>query len=128
MGRDPTSPIAWANFLVRAWGPRFPINVRTIALDYSKRFADPIAKIAEAEIDSFEGALYPLKKSGRWAILYNPTITSPGRINFTLGHELGHYLNHRDRARATGFQCSQPRNARCSAISCGPVAQLRPNN
>lgn len=109
--RDPNSPKAWANFLVRAWGPHFPIGVRTIALEYSRqRFPDPIDKIAEAEVESFEGALYPLRKKGGWAILYNPAIPVPGRINFTIGHELGHYLNHRFRVQAAeGFECSQQR-------------------
>jgi hypothetical protein len=38
-------------------------------------------------------------------ILYNPTIRVFGRINFTLGHEFGHYLNHR--ARVARFECTQ---------------------
>ncbi|MGH6847844.1 MAG: ImmA/IrrE family metallo-endopeptidase [Methylocella sp.] len=37
--------------------------------------------------------------------MYNPHIRQPGRINFTLGHELGHYLNHRY-LKADGFECS----------------------
>jgi len=88
------------------WGPRFPVDVRQIALEYSKRFNDPVLKIAEADVRRFEGALYPLGKRGGWAILYNPSISSPGRINFTLGHEWGHYLCHRT-AAPVGFECSQ---------------------
>jgi hypothetical protein len=105
--RDPTSPIAWANLLVRAWGARYPVDVRAIALDYSKRFDDPIIKVAEAAVETFEGALYPLNKTKGWAILYNPTIRVFGRMNFTLAHEFGHYLNHR--ARVQRFECSQQR-------------------
>ena len=111
---DPASPKAWANFLVRAWGPNFPVQVRTIALDYSKRFADPILKIAEAEVSNFEGAIYfrPKKeeKPDRWFILYNPSIESIGRRNFTIAHEFGHYLNHRSLIRRTkdaSLECSQ---------------------
>jgi hypothetical protein len=52
--------------------------------------------------------LFPLRKSGKWAILYNPSITSLGRINFTLAHELGHYLVHRQ-MNPDGFECSQGR-------------------
>lgn len=89
--------------LVGAWGPRFPVDVRQIALEYSTRFADPVRKIAEANVPTFEGALYPMPKGG-WAILYNPSITSPGRTNFTLGHELGHYLCHR-LLRPEGIEC-----------------------
>lgn len=107
--KEPTQPAAWANLLVKAWGPdRFPVCVKTIAAEYSRRFSDPIIYIKEAPIDTFEGMLAPLKKRGGWAILYNPTIRSAGRINFTLAHEFGHYLVHRA-AAPTGFQCSQGR-------------------
>ena len=103
---DPTTPRAWANTLVRMWGPRFPVDVRQIALEYSTRFTDPVLTIAEAPVPSFEGALAPLRKRGGWAILYNPDIRSAGRINYTLGHEWGHYLCHRHEA-PTGFQCGE---------------------
>jgi hypothetical protein len=105
--REPASPIAWANFLIKLWGgDRFPVGVNEIALEYSKRYPDPIRNVAPAPVGhGFEGALYPLPKSSQWAILYNPAIDTPGRINFTLGHELGHYLNHR-RLRTSGFECS----------------------
>ncbi|MDZ7685293.1 MAG: ImmA/IrrE family metallo-endopeptidase [Gammaproteobacteria bacterium] len=46
----------------------------------------------------------PAGKKG-WGIFYNSGITSPGRINFTLGHEFGHYMLHRQ-AYPEGFQCS----------------------
>jgi hypothetical protein len=108
MSDTPMRPIAWANFLAAAWGKRFPVDVTMIALEYSQRFADPIKAIQQAEIDSFEGALFPLTKTGKWAILYNPTITSPGRINFTLAHELGHYLCHRQ-LNPAGFECGEDR-------------------
>jgi hypothetical protein len=88
------------------WGPRFPVDVRLIALDYSKRFVDPVQKIAAAEMPGFEGALGPLSKRGGWAILYNPSVRSEGRINYTLGHEFGHYLCHRQQKPA-GFQCGE---------------------
>lgn len=106
--REPTRPCAWANLLSKAWGPRFPVEVDTIAMEYSKRFADPIKKIAKADADGFEGALYPLPKSGKWAILYNPNIRSKGRINFTLAHEFGHYLVHRAQNPA-GLECGEAR-------------------
>lgn len=101
---EPKTPRAWANMLVTAWGPRFPVDVRQIAFEYSKRFSDPVLKIVEADIATFEGALYPLRKKGGWAILYNPGISSPGRINYTLGHEWGHYLCHRANTPG-GFEC-----------------------
>jgi Zn-dependent peptidase ImmA (M78 family) len=88
------------------WGPRFPVDVRLIALEYSKRFSDPVLKIEEAAVLRFEGALAPLNKKGGWAILYNPDIRSTGRINYTLGHEWGHYLCHRHHKPA-GFECGE---------------------
>jgi hypothetical protein len=104
MTTEPRTPTAWANLLVTAWGPRFPVDVRQIAFEYSKRFNDPVLKIVEADVSTFEGALFPLRKKGGWAILYNPIISSPGRINYTLGHEWGHYLCHRLKAPG-GFEC-----------------------
>ena len=43
--------------------------------------------------------------SGEWGIIYNETIRSPGRSNFTLAHELGHYLLHRH-AHPGGIKCT----------------------
>ncbi|WOF41720.1 ImmA/IrrE family metallo-endopeptidase [Sphingopyxis indica] len=106
MTKDPARPGAWANLLSQAWGSRFPVDVKAIALEYSTRFPDPIKTIAKADVATFEGALCPLPKSGKWAILYNPGISSPGRINFTLAHEFGHYLCHRS-LRPLGFECGE---------------------
>jgi len=103
----PSSPTGWAINLSRvvkivhdAHGlDRFPIKVAEIARDYT---AQVYPKEAITLIDSqamskkFEGALIPKPDgSGEWGILYNSSISSSGRINFTLGHELGHYLLHR---------------------------------
>lgn len=92
--------------LSQMWGPRFPVLVDQIALEYTKRFPDPVLRVAKADLPSFEGALFPLEKKGGWAILFNPTIRSEGRVNYTLGHELGHYFAHRARVPA-GFECGQ---------------------
>jgi hypothetical protein len=107
MTSEPKTTAAWGIFLSRLWGPRFPVDVRQIAFEYSKRFDDPVLKIEPADVGGgFEGALYPLKKKGGWAILYNPNIRSAGRINFTLSHEWGHYLAHR-KLVPDGFECQQ---------------------
>ncbi len=103
----PNSPIKWAvhlSKLVKHFHEihgldRFPIKVADIARDYSAQVY-PQAAITLVEgqdfSDRFEGALVPKPDgSGEWAILYNSAIASSGRINFTLGHELGHYLLHR---------------------------------
>lgn len=36
-------------------------------------------------------------KKGDWCISYDEDVVVPGRINFTLAHELGHYFCHRKR-------------------------------
>lgn len=91
-------------------GPNhFPIRVADVAQEIARnKFpTDPIAAIRGADLPGFEGALYPppAGKKG-WAILYNSAISSPGRINFTLAHEFGHYLLHR-RANPKGIECGE---------------------
>lgn len=86
----------------------FPVDVRTVATEISKaKYPEaPIAVIKGDVLPGFEGALSraPAGKKG-WGIFYNSGITSRGRINFTLGHEFGHYLLHRE-TYPQGFQCS----------------------
>ena len=43
---------------------------------------------------------------GGWGIAYSKDISSLSRINFTLAHELGHYLVHR-KDYPDGIQCSE---------------------
>lgn len=103
----PATPEAWANHLSRLLnaiqsahgGDRFPINIAAIAYDYSRQvFPDePVALVQGMDMSKrFEGALVPNGK-GEWGIFYNENIISSGRKNFTLAHELGHYLLHRQR-------------------------------
>ena len=109
----PLSPHRWANditvILKTVLGAdRFPVDVRAVAREISKqKFPDDqITMIRGDALPGFEGALVPapLGKTG-WGIVYNNAIRSAGRINFTLGHEFGHYLLHR-LAHPKGFQCS----------------------
>lgn len=83
---------------------KFPVNVDMLAYETANIFKwnDPISDIREVSIGSFEGALLK-KDSGQWAILYNPSIESAGRILFTKAHELGHYVLHKTLQNA--FQC-----------------------
>jgi hypothetical protein len=87
----------------------FPINVEQVAREYSRqRFPDdPITLVAGEVLPRFDGALVrsPSGKNG-WGIIYNKAIRSPGRVNFTLAHEFGHYLLHR-LAYPTGIQCGE---------------------
>jgi hypothetical protein len=106
------SPTRWAfdltHVLNAAMGEnRFPVRVKELALDYSRqRFPDdPVAVVRGDALPGFDGALFkaPAGKKG-WGIFYNSAISSKGRINFTLGHEFGHYLLHRA-AYPDGIRC-----------------------
>jgi len=85
---------------------RFPVDVPQLALEAGHIFGwqDPISQVQSAEIKGFEGALFPGDGKKEWLLLYNGTITSPGRIRFTQAHELGHYILHR--TKRDFFQCS----------------------
>jgi hypothetical protein len=108
------SPVRWAIDLSVLLNTvlgidRFPVDVPTIAKDFTlQRYPnDPISLVRGDRLPDFEGALYraPAGKNG-WGIFYNDAIVSPGRVNFTLAHELGHYLLHRE-AYPTGFECGE---------------------
>lgn len=113
----PTTPEGWAIHLSKlvkivhdAHGlDRFPIKVASIATDYSRQvFPDaPITMVEGLAMSrNFEGMLMPHPAgNGEWGIVYNDSIASKGRINFTLAHELGHYLLHR-KISPKGMQCS----------------------
>ena len=104
---NPETPKAWANTLAKMWGKEFPVDVNQVALEYTQTAfkSDPIHTIEPAGVSDFEGALYKSAEKRRWYVLYNPGIGTPGRINFTIAHELGHYLLHR--SLLDKFECSQ---------------------
>ena len=108
------SPQRWANTLTALLNivfgegsDRFPVKVPQLAKDFShQRYGDdPVTLVKGGQLPGFEGALCraPAGKKG-WGIIYNNTITSPGRINFTLAHEFGHYLLHRE-VYPDGLEC-----------------------
>ncbi len=109
----PKSPQRWAfdlTHILNALGGdnRFPIDVKKLAKDYSHQISpnDPITLVNGDVLDGFEGCLCknPNGKN-EWGIIYNSAIKSPGRINFTIGHEFGHYLVHRNQF-PDGIRCS----------------------
>lgn len=109
---EPYSPKRWANDISSILttvlgGDRFPVDVISVAKEITQQKfpQDPITMIKGADLPGFEGALTPRPGGKEWGIIYNNTITSKGRVNFTLAHEFGHYLLHR-RAYPKGFQCS----------------------
>jgi hypothetical protein len=89
--------------------PRFPIDVAAIATEFSRQFFPeaPITMVKGVALSKgIEGMLMPSPdRSGEWGILYNSSIRSRGRQNFTLAHEFGHYLLHRAELEA-GRECS----------------------
>ena len=86
---------------------RFPIDVKKLAVDYSKQKypGDPITRVRERNTDGFEGFLTP-HPGGKpeWGIGYASSIESDGRRRFTIAHEFGHYLIHRQKY-PNGFEC-----------------------
>jgi Zn-dependent peptidase ImmA (M78 family) len=88
---------------------RFPVDVKELAKGYAQTFGhdDPIADVVSDDLPGFEGALYATEKNGKncWALIYNSSIDVPGRIRFTIAHELGHYILHRYGEES--FECSE---------------------
>lgn len=113
----PTTPKGWAIRLTQILSavqgthglPRFPIDVATLAQDFSRQVFPnaPITMVRGLNLSrGVDGMLTPHPHgSGEWGIIFNETIRSPGRRNFTLAHELGHYLLHR-RNNPNGLTCT----------------------
>lgn len=106
---NPTTPSAWGIQLSKLWlasAQSFPVRVKDIALEVTKtKFADPIGCVIPHGIAGIDGMLSKRQKKNDWCISYDDSVTVPGRINFTIAHELGHYLLHRKQRDA--FQCGQ---------------------
>jgi len=85
---------------------RFPVDVESLARNCHEVFQwdDPITSVVGADIPGFDGCLSYLGENKGWALLYNDTIESEGRIRFTQAHELGHYILHR--SIQTEFNCT----------------------
>ena len=109
----PKAPRAWAAFLTKMLrevvpeAVRFPVDVRLLAMEYTRQVfpRDPVFEAKGIEMEGCDGALIPIPGRG-WGILYNSGIMSRGRINFTLGHEFGHYLVHREQF-PQGLRCTE---------------------
>lgn len=106
---DPTTPVAWGIQLSKLWlasGQSFPVSVKDIAFEITRtKFADPVGCVIPHGIAGIDGMLSKRQKKNDWCISYDENVAVPGRINFTIAHELGHYLLHR-KLRDT-FQCGQ---------------------
>jgi Zn-dependent peptidase ImmA (M78 family) len=74
------------------------VDVAAVALEYSRQVAphSPIHEVVERSIPGCVGALvYSEARPGQWAIMYHVG-QSAGRRAFTVGHEFGHYVLHRE--------------------------------
>lgn len=107
------TPERWANdltmMMTQVLGQeRFPVDVAKLATEYSQQVfpSDPITKVVSRPFDGFEGALIPRRGGSKeWGIGFSSRIKSTGRANFTLAHEFGHYLLHREKY-PDGLQCT----------------------
>lgn len=108
---DKLSAKAEAIKLSRVWqqvcGDDFPIRASELAREWSRSVApeEPIGSVLAQDLPGFEAGLFWLKTKREWTVLYRAHEGLPGRSNFTIAHELGHYVLHR-RQRDL-FQCSQ---------------------
>ena len=114
----PTRSPAWANKIStllqqieKLTGEvMYPVQIQEIAVEVSKQFFpnSPITRITGEDYSgAFEGALARVPNSkDEWGIAYSTAIKSPGRINFTLAHEFGHYLLHRSEL-VDGIKCKR---------------------
>lgn len=93
---------------------RHPVDIEFLALEYSKQIAplSPIVTVEERNLNGCMGALvFSETKPRQWGIAYHKN-QSPGRKAFTLGHEFGHYILHRnliesDERYHGGLYCSE---------------------
>lgn len=105
------SPQREAMKLTQLWravhGLVFPIAAGQLAQEWSRQVAPegPILELQSADLQGFEGGLFWLKQKKGWALLYHPHPELPGRSNFTIAHEFGHFVLHRKLQER--FQCSQ---------------------
>lgn len=107
---DAKKPMAEANRISKMLNAvlgteRFPVKVDELALEYSRQcFAgSPIDKVHGEDLDGFDGLLKANKTRSKWLILYNSAAPSEGRKRFTIAHEFGHYILHRQQQDI--FEC-----------------------
>lgn len=85
---------------------RFPVDVRALVLEWSSQTCpdQPILAIKPVPLPSFEGMLVKSPKGDGWMIGVNEDVESEGRLRFTIAHEFGHYMLHRE--LQSRFECS----------------------
>lgn len=107
MTKSPKQAANKVTSLLRALGrDQLPLDIRETVIEYSTAICpeQPIKAIKSVPLPSFEGMLARSPKGDRWMIGVNDSVASAGRINFTIAHEFGHYLLHRDQQER--FECA----------------------
>ena len=81
----------WSDHCAKNGLELFPVCSITLAKEFG-------IKVAAADMEGdFQGALITAS-NGKSGILYNENIEPQGRVNFTVAHELGHFVLHKDRS------------------------------
>ncbi|RYG47613.1 ImmA/IrrE family metallo-endopeptidase [bacterium] len=112
MTGDPPRPLKEANKLTTMLDAVFgsdrfekgPVDVERLAIEYSAKTAPatPIHEVVDRDLPGCVGALvYSDPAPRQWGIVCS-TGQTPGRRNFTVAHEFGHYLLHRSMIEAGG--------------------------
>ena len=97
---DLGNPTALASAVLQQLGaPAFPTPIEQIA------YGCGITEIARLQPQGFEGALITNPAKSEGIILVNK-LNMPQRRRFTVGHELGHYLNPWHLPPEGGFKCT----------------------
>lgn len=91
-----------------------PVNVSEVAVEYTRQIspASHIEFVVAEDLPGCEGALVPGdSQPRRWAIMYDRK-QNPGRRAYTIAHEFGHFVLHRQLVDDEpdfngGFRCSK---------------------
>lgn len=103
----------------------YPVDVERLIFEViNRKFPDqPIVQVVGGDLGSLEGTLKLVGND--WHLVYNNRISNSGRINFTIAHELGHYICHRhfysefkcDSQSLRGIDATQSKNIEKEADS-----------
>ena len=90
-------PIREANAIIKLWrehGPNtYPIDLSLVLNEIVLKRTDDHVSVVTESFESFEGAL--IRHPDGWRILINDGIKVRARKNFTLAHEIAHFIGHR---------------------------------
>lgn len=87
---------------------RYPVDVKRVALELTPSFnSDPVTEVQGGSMGKVDGMLARHNSKNEWAIFYNTDVEHQGRQNFTLAHELGHYMVHRHNRASGRFECGE---------------------